>query len=113
MYLKRVDNLKQIYESKLLECLEQEFAGSTIILFGSYSRGEDTENSDTDIAIIGRKEKKINLNKYEKLLDRRINLNFYESFSKIHKNLKENLFNGIVLSGGIELWKLLKILKNF
>ena len=103
MYLKRVDNLKQIYESKLLECLEQEFAGSTIILFGSYSRGEDTENSDTDIAIIGRKEKNINLNKYEKLLDRRINLNFYESFSKIHKNLKENLFNGIVLSGGIEL----------
>ena len=29
----------------------------------------------------------------------------YDSFKEIHKNLKENLSNGILLSGGIELWK--------
>lgn len=102
MQLKRVDNLKQIYESDLVNNLEKEYAGATIILFGSYSRGEDTINSDIDIAIIGRKEKKIDLEMYEKLFERKISINFYESFSKIHKNLKENLANGILLIGGFE-----------
>jgi len=103
MQLKRADNLKQVYESGLADFLEKEFAGATIILFGSYSRGEDTANSDIDIAIIGRKEKEVDLAKFDKMLERTININFYENFEKIHKNLKENLFNGIVLAGGIEL----------
>ncbi len=100
---KRVDNLKQVYESGLMDFLEKEFAGGVVVLFGSYSRGEDVINSDIDIAIIGRKEKMVRLEKYEKILCREINLNFYSSFGKIHKNLKENIFNGIVLVGGIEL----------
>lgn len=103
MQQKRVDNLKQIYETGLSDMLEVEFAGSTIILFGSYSRGEDIKLSDIDIAIIGRKDKVVNLEDFEKILERRINLNFYHSFRKVHKNLKENLFNGIILSGGVEL----------
>src|SRR3989338_3212607 len=57
MQLKRIDNLKQIYESGLADFLEKEYAGGTIILFGSYSRGEDIASSDIDIAVIGRKEK--------------------------------------------------------
>ena len=103
MQLKRVDNLKQIYESGLADFLEKEFAGATIILFGSYSRGEDLINSDIDIAVIGRKDKQIDATNYEKLLERTININFYDSFKKIHKHLKENLCNGIILIGGIEL----------
>jgi len=103
MQLKRVENLKQIYESGLADFLEKEFAGGTIILFGSYSRGEDMINSDIDIAVIGRKDKKIDIIKYEKELERKININFYDSFEKIHKHLKENLCNGILLAGGIEL----------
>ncbi len=103
MQLKRADNLKQIYESGLADFLEQEFAGGTIVLFGSYSRGEDTIKSDIDIAVIGRKEKPVNLEKFQKMLERVIKINFYESTAKIHKNLKENISNGIVLAGGIEL----------
>src|SRR3989344_1055275 len=103
MQLKRVDNLKQIYETGLADFLEKEFAGASIILFGSYSRGEDIINSDIDFAVIGRKDKIIDITNYEKLLERKININFYISFKNIHKNLKENLCNGIVLSGGIEL----------
>ncbi len=103
MQLKRIDNLRQIYESGLNDFLEKEFAGATIILFGSFSRGDDTTDSDIDIAIIGRKEKPVKLKGFEKILERRININFYDSFKKIHKNLKENLFNGIVLAGGIEI----------
>jgi predicted nucleotidyltransferase len=103
MQLKRADNLKQIYESGLADFLEKEFAGASIILFGSYSRGEDIINSDMDIAVIGRKDKLINTTNYEKLLERTININFYDSFKKIHKHLKENLCNGIILIGSVEL----------
>ena len=103
MQLKRCENLRMIYESGLIEFLTDSFPGSTIILFGSYSRGEDTTSSDIDIAIIGRKEKMINLDGLEKLLERKININFYDSMKDIHKNLRENICNGIVLSGGIEL----------
>ncbi|HLD42980.1 MAG TPA: nucleotidyltransferase domain-containing protein [Candidatus Nanoarchaeia archaeon] len=103
MQLKRADNLKLVYESELYEFLEKEFAGAAIILFGSYSRGEDIINSDIDIAVIGRKDKEADVAKFEKLLERRISISFYESFGKIHKHLKENLCNGILLAGGVEL----------
>ena len=103
MQLKRADNLKLIYEIGLADFLEKEFAGANIVLFGSYSRGDDTETSDIDIAVIGRKDKMIDISKYEKLLERTININFYESWKTIHRNLKENLCNGIVLVGGVEL----------
>ena len=103
MQLKRTDNLKQVYESGLSDFLEKEFAGATIILSGSYSRGDDAPSSDIDIAIIGREEKKADLQQFEKMLERKIRINFYDSFKEIHKNLKENLANGIGLAGGIEL----------
>jgi DNA-binding MarR family transcriptional regulator len=61
MQLKRAENLRMIYESELNLFLEEENPGATIILFGSFSRGDDTTTSDIDIAVIGRKEKEINL----------------------------------------------------
>ncbi len=103
MQLKRADNLKLIYETGLIDFIEKEYAGATIILFGSYSRGEDIINSDIDIAVIGRKEKRVDLTKFEKELERKININFYDTFKNIHKHLKENICNGIMLIGGIEL----------
>lgn len=100
---KRADNLKQIYDSELADFLEKEFAGATIILFGSFSRGDDTFDSDIDIAVIGRKNKELNLTQFEKILERKININFYPSFKEINKYLRENLFSGILLAGGIEI----------
>lgn len=101
--LKRVENLKMIYESDLVEFLVEKFPGSLIILFGSFSFGEDTVNSDIDIAIIGTKEKKTNLAKFEKELEKPIFLHFYQNLKGINKNLKENILNGIVLKGSVEL----------
>lgn len=101
--LKRAENLKMVYEFGLSDYLEEEFAGASIILFGSYSKGDDTMTSDIDIAIIGRKEKSINLNKFENIFQRKIIINFYPLLKDIHKHLRENICNGIVLAGGIEL----------
>ena len=101
--LKRVENLKNIYLSGLSDYLEKELAGSVVMLFGSYSRGEDTDTSDIDIAAIGRKDKLLELEKYEKDLNRKINVNFYDSWMRVHKNLKNNILNGILLHGSVEL----------
>jgi len=101
--LKRVENLKNIYLSGLSGYLEIALAGSTIILFGSYSRGEDTSTSDLDIAVIERKDKMLHLEEYEKILNRKINVNFYKSWKDIHEHLKNNILNGILLHGSIEL----------
>jgi predicted nucleotidyltransferase len=101
--LKRVENMRNIYLSGVSLYLNQELAGGTIILFGSYSRGEDIIKSDIDIAVIERKDKMLNLEKYEKILNRRININFYESWNSINMHLKNNILNGIILHGSIEL----------
>ncbi|MEM2131201.1 MAG: nucleotidyltransferase domain-containing protein [Candidatus Woesearchaeota archaeon] len=101
--LKRVANLKMIYLSGFSDFLEEKLAGSTIILFGSYSKGEDTNTSDIDIAVIERKEKKLDLQEYEKILNRKININFYASWKEIHKHLKNNILNGIILNGGVDI----------
>lgn len=102
-YLKRAENLRLIYESGLSGFLHDSFPGTTIVLFGSYSFGEDTINSDIDIAVIGSERKELNTTKFEKILEHKISLNFYKDFKSIKKELKENICNGIVLSGGIEL----------
>jgi len=101
--LKRADNLKLIYEIGLADYLEKELAGATIILFGSYSLGEDAVNSDIDIAVVERKDKLLNLEEYAKKLNRAININFYDSWNAIHKDLKNNILNGILLHGGVNL----------
>ncbi len=108
--MKRVENLRLVYESGLVNFLWENFPGTAIVLFGSYSRGEDVwvgseegPKSDIDIAVIGTKSKNIVLNEFEDKLERNISVNFYLSLKEIHKHLKDSIVNGIVLSGGIEL----------
>ncbi|MFH0700859.1 MAG: nucleotidyltransferase domain-containing protein [Candidatus Woesearchaeota archaeon] len=108
--LKRVENLKMVYESGLADFIFEEFPGCTTIVFGSYALGEDVgygdkdeRSSDIDIAIVGTKGKEINLKKYSLLLERKIHLNFYKSWADIPKQLKNNILQGIVLNGGVEL----------
>jgi predicted nucleotidyltransferase len=98
---KKIENLSILYESELPDFLEESFPGTTIILFGSYFRGDDTIKSDIDLAIIGGKLKDLDFKLFEKKLNRKITLNFYSSFKDIRVELKENLCNGYVLAGGI------------
>jgi DNA-binding MarR family transcriptional regulator len=103
IWLKRADNIKQIYDSGLAKYLYDLFPGATIILFGSYSFGEDTINSDIDFAIIGSKEKTIDLKEFEKSLEREIIINFYSSLKSIKSELRNNILNGFILKGGVDL----------
>ena len=103
MKLKRVENLRKIYELNFDGFLEENFPGSTIVLFGSFSRGDDTTSSDIDIAIINSKEKAINLDGFEREFERKIYLHFYRSLKGLNEEFKENICNGILLAGGVEL----------
>jgi len=103
VYLKRADNFKQIIETGLEDYLHEKLPGTTIILFGSYSNGEDTINSDIDIAVIGGSSKNLDLSKFEKMLERKIVVNYYKSFKDINKHLLNNMLNGIVLKGAVEI----------
>ncbi|HLD55363.1 MAG TPA: nucleotidyltransferase domain-containing protein [Candidatus Nanoarchaeia archaeon] len=102
-YMKRVENLREIYLSGLKDFLEEKFPGKVIVLFGSFSRGEDAFNSDIDIAILEEKEKEVDIKKFEIFLNKKINLQFYGPLNSIHKNLRENILNGIVISGSFKL----------
>ncbi len=100
---KRIENLKMIYESSLPMYLTENFPGCTIILFGSYSLGEDTTDSDIDIAVIGSKEKETDLSRFNEMLERTVFLHYYDRFSNINRNLRANILNGITLNGYVEL----------
>ncbi|OGI15010.1 hypothetical protein A3K63_03235 [Candidatus Micrarchaeota archaeon RBG_16_49_10] len=101
--LKRVENLRFIYDSGIVEYLSDNFPEATIVLFGSYSFGEDTITSDIDIAIIGSKERGVNLAKFDKIFERQISIYFCKNLDEVNKNLRENIVSGIVLKGGIQL----------
>jgi len=62
-----------------------------------------TIKSDIDIAIIGGSEKDLRLEIFEKLLERKIIINYYKSFKEIRNELLNNILNGITLKGAVDL----------
>ncbi len=100
---KKTNIMQRIAETGLLKELEDFISPDAIILFGSASKGEDIEESDIDI-FLQAKEKKIQLEKYEKLLNRKISLFFKESFGKLSEELKNNILNGVILRGYIKVF---------
>ena len=98
---KKSDILIRLYETGLVDYLSDSCFPNSIILFGSASKGEDTEESDVDLFIQSRA-KKLNLEKYERLLNRRIAVFFENNLLKLSNELKNNILNGIVLKGYIK-----------
>jgi len=99
---KKIYALAQIKE--LTEFLKDKFMPKCIVLFGSYANSEDIEDSDIDIFLECEKEE-INLSKFEKHLNRKIQLHFKGHFNDYPKELKNNIINGIVLEGYLEAIK--------
>ena len=107
-FLKRMDIIKSIKESGLLDYLYEKCMPDVIILFGSASKGEDIKGSDIDIYLQS-DGKKLDLNKYEKELKRKINIFFEKRFDKLSEELKKNIINGDKLKGYLNIqfakWK--------
>lgn len=106
---KIIYNLNFVYQSGLVEFLNQHFGNpKAIILFGSFRQGEDFSGSDIDIAIeadevaeyriIGLRE----LVDFEKVIKRRIQLHIFNR-KNVDSHVFNNIANGIVLAGFLEV----------
>ena len=103
---KKMFNIKQIYCSGLIDNFVKEYFNPTIVLFGSFSKGEDLDDSDIDLYIETPSKKDINLNRFEKILKRKIQIFKYNHIRQItNVHLANNIINGIVLNGFLEVLK--------
>ena len=103
---KKLFNIQQLFSSELIKFLVEELSNQTVVVFGSYSRGEDIEKSDIDLYIETPSKKKINLEKFEKILQRKIQVFVYNNIQDIeNKELINNIVNGITLNGFVEVFK--------
>jgi predicted nucleotidyltransferase len=101
--IKKSYNLFSLYDSGLVSKLIEGYSHpNAIVVFGSYSIGEDTQNSDIDIAVISTRKQKINYSSFEKKLHRKIKVLELHP-KKIEKEFMSTLANGIVLNGYLEI----------
>ena len=101
---KTLYNLRKIHASGLISFLQEELSNPAIVVFGSYAKGEDIEESDIDLYIETLSKKKIDVVKYEKDIGRKIQLFTYRKFCDIeNKELANNIVNGIILVGFLEV----------
>ena len=85
-----------------------------VVLFGSYARRKETEQSDIDLMIINKKgEKSLSFSKYELLFKKKINPLFVteKEFKLMLKEKEENvgkqvLKNHIILNNPEHFWKM-------
>lgn len=108
---KIIYNLRFVYRSGLIEYIIEHFKNpKSITLFGSFRKGEDLSNSDVDIAIESdeiKEYKTMNLRElteFEKIIGRRIQIHIFNR-NNIDINLFNNIANGIVLWGFLEVKK--------
>jgi predicted nucleotidyltransferase len=106
--LKLYYNLENIRKSGIIEDLEKHYDYPVIVLFGSYAKARDDLTSDIDVCIISNINKEFNVKKYEKIMGKEISLHIFDKNSlekskKSNSELINNISNGIVLSGELEV----------
>ncbi len=98
-------NLKQLLSCGVLEAFRVEMSNPVVVLFGSYSRGEDIETSDIDLYVETKSKKEIYFKRFEKKLGKEIQMHKFASLKDVpNKELANNIINGIVLNGFLEVF---------
>ena len=100
-FYKKISIQYELFQSGLIDFIWKQLSPEAIVLFGSYWKGESTEQSDIDLFVVSKK-KQIDLSKYQEIFGREIHLMVFET-NKIPSNLKSNLINGIVLKGFLNI----------
>ena len=100
---KRLFNIRQLYAAGLVQHFVEKYDNPTIIVFGSYSRGEDIETSDIDLYLETPHKEIKDLEGFEKKLQRKIQVFCHKSIKEIkNKELANNIINGVTLRGFVE-----------
>jgi len=97
--MKRAYNLYSVFGSGFVDSIVAEYNHpECIVLFGSYARGEDTEESDIDVAVITPRNSGKDWHKAAQKLGRNVAVKELRS-GGIAKEFLNTLANGIVLYG--------------
>lgn len=106
-FYKQVFNLYRLQGCCLMDTLKASFQPEAIVLFGSYAKGEDVEESDIDLLIItSHKSQDFSQNDfaaYEKELHRHIHLQVLPTLKNTDSSFKNAIANGIVLYGRVKV----------
>lgn len=103
---KKLYNIKQVYGSGLINYLKIELSNPAIVLFGSFAKGEDIENSDIDLYLETPSKKQVDLENFKKILKREIQIFRYKDLKEItNPHLANNIINGIIVNSYIEVFK--------
>jgi predicted nucleotidyltransferase len=106
-FYKKIFNLYRLERYLIIDNLKETFQAETIVLFGSFAKGEDIEESDIDILIITNRKGNEDIGDFlgvcEKELNRKINLHILPSLEKSSNEFKNAIANGVVLYGYLKV----------
>lgn len=88
---------------QVLSKINEEIAPKVIVLFGSYEKGEDIEESDIDLLLISNVKKELEFSKEEKTLKRNIHITIVKKLSELDKPLRNNVIKGTILEGDLDV----------
>lgn len=100
---KQLHNLRVLYESGVIDDMEDAFRPDAIVLFGSYLRGADWEDSDVDVAVVNGRDADVDLGEYESAIGRSFQAVQIGDLSEEEREFKNTLANGYVLAGYLEV----------
>lgn len=90
--------INRLFESGLIDFLEERCKPGVIVLFGSVRKGEYEHESDIDL-FVEASEQKLNLSPFEKKLGHSIHLVIKQRLRELPQELQLSIMNGIKLSG--------------
>ena len=107
-FYKLLFNLYRLKRYKFIDNLIEVFNNpEAIVLFGSFAKGEDIEESDIDILVISSHKNQEDfsdmLGKFEEELNRKINILILDSLAKSSNEFKNAVANGIILHGYLKI----------
>ena len=98
-FVKATFMINKMFSYGLIKHLEETLNPGVIIVFGSVRKGEYDHESDIDIFIETTKKIKVNLEKFEKKLNHKIQLFTKKRLTDLPQSLMNNVVNGIKVSG--------------
>ncbi|MFH0875886.1 MAG: nucleotidyltransferase domain-containing protein [archaeon] len=107
-FYKQIFNLYRLRRYQIINNLVKAYNNpKAIVLFGSFAKGEDIEESDVDLLIITNNKPEEFLNKsiirIEKILNRKISIHAFPNLDNSSAEFKNAVTNGIVLHGYLKV----------
>ena len=100
--LSRIYWKTKLEKSLFIKEIDGIFLNAVVILFGSLSKAEVKKESDIDIAIFSPTKKGFDVSKFEKKLNRKIQIFIFKDMNSVtNKELLNNILNGYKVTG---LW---------